>query len=71
MDFIVGLPLSKGNSVIFVVVDRLSKYGNFMAFRSDFTNHTMTVTFINHVVILHGIPRYIISDRDRRFTSKF
>lgn len=37
MDFITGLPLSKGYSVIMVVIYRLSKFSHFASLRSNFT----------------------------------
>lgn len=71
MDFICGLPVNKGYSVIFVVVDRLSKYGHFIPMKGDFTSQSVAHAFITNIVRLHGIPRSIVSDRDKAFTSKF
>ena len=71
MDFIEGLPKSKGYSAILVVVDRLTKYAHFEAIEHPYTTASIAKVFIQEVVHLHGIPRSIISDRDPIFMSLF
>lgn len=71
MDFITCLPTSHGKTVIMVVVDRLSKYGHFIALPSAFTSYTVATAFINEIVRLHGVPLTIVTDRDARFMTTF
>lgn len=71
MDFITGLPPSSGFTVIMVVVDKLSKYAHFMPLKSDYSSKTVVEAFMHNVVKLHGMPKSIVSDRDKVFTSKF
>lgn len=71
MDFICGLPNSKGFSVIMVVVDQLSKYDHFMLLNRDFSSITVAEVFIHSVLKLHRLPRSIVCDRDKVFTSHF
>lgn len=69
MDFIEGLPKSQGMDVIFVVVDKLTKYAHFIPLSHPYTVQSVAKAFIDNIIKLHGPPLVIISDRDRIFTS--
>ena len=72
MDFVTSLPKSsKGNTVIWVVVDRLTKSAHFIPYKSGMTLEGMARLYVKEIMRLHGVPRKIISDRDSRLTSHF
>lgn len=71
MDFITGIPKSKGFEAIFMVVDRLSKYAHFVLLKHPYSARSLAETFTKEVVRLHGIPESIVSDRDPIFVSNF
>ncbi|KAL0544114.1 hypothetical protein IC582_019225 [Cucumis melo] len=72
MDFISGLPRTlRGFTVIWVVVDRLTKSAHFVPGKSTYTASKWAQLYMSEIVRLHGVPVSIVSDRDARFTSKF
>ena len=71
IDFIIGLPNSSGFTVIMVVIDRLTKYSHFVSMKYDYTSKTVVEAFMCHIVKLHSVPKFLISDRDKVFTSNF
>ncbi|KAL0556992.1 hypothetical protein IC582_005510 [Cucumis melo] len=72
MDIITGLPRNlRGFTVIWVVVDRLTKSAHFVPGKSTYTASKWAQLYMSEIVRLHGVPLSIFSDRDARFTSKF
>lgn len=71
MDFVEGLPKSKGKDVILVVEDRLTKYAHFIALSHPYTVEEVVQVFMDNIHKLHGMPIAIVTDRDRVFTSTF
>lgn len=49
MDFIEGLPKSKGYSVILVIVDRLTKYAHFIPVKHPYTAATIADRFFEQL----------------------
>jgi hypothetical protein len=72
MDFIVGLPCTEaGFDSILVVIDRLSKMVHLIPTTSTVTAAEVAKLFVENIVKLHGVPKSIVSDRDKNFTSIF
>ena len=71
LDFIEGLPKSRGKDTIMVVVDRLSKYAHFLTLSHPYTAVTVAQLYFDHIFKLHGVPKTMVSDRDKIFVSLF
>ncbi|KAL0340385.1 UNVERIFIED_CONTAM: hypothetical protein Sradi_4555300 [Sesamum radiatum] len=71
MDFITHLSASAGKTIVWVVVDRLSKSAHFVGLPSRFSAASLTAAFATEIYLLHGMPKTIVSDRDPLFLSHF
>uniref|UniRef100_A0A3B3HRH7 Integrase catalytic domain-containing protein n=1 Tax=Oryzias latipes TaxID=8090 RepID=A0A3B3HRH7_ORYLA len=70
IDFVTGLPLSQGNSIILTVVGRFSKFVHFHPLPQLPTAIETAEVLVNHVFRHHGIPSDIVSDRRPQFISQ-
>jgi hypothetical protein len=70
MDFIVGLPRTRYDSV-WVVVDCLTKSAHFIPVKTSCSSAVLAELYMSRIVCLHGVPKKIVSDRGTQFTSHF
>ncbi|KAJ9542079.1 hypothetical protein OSB04_028585 [Centaurea solstitialis] len=72
MDFVTKLPKTKkGHDSVWVIVDRLTKSAHFLPIKESFSIDRLAQLYVDEIVMRHGVPILIISDRDSRFTSRF
>lgn len=71
INFITGLPTIQGKDCIYVVVDRLMKYTHFFTIPTRYSASQVAELFFREVFQLHGLPKTIVSDRDRLFMGGF
>jgi hypothetical protein len=71
MDFITGFPKVQGRDCIYVVVNRLTKFAHFFAISSEYKAIQVAELFFKEIFKLHGLSRYIVSDRDNKFLGAF
>lgn len=70
IDFVNGLPHSKGKTTILTIVDRFSKTAYFVALSKLPSVAETAKLMIKHVFRLHGLPQDIVSDRGPQFVSQ-
>ena len=72
MDFVVGLPKTRANhDAIWVIIDRLTKSAHFLPINERFSMDKLVHLYLKEIVVRHGAPVSIVSDRDPRFNSRF
>ena len=62
MEFITGLPNSKGKSFIMVVFDRITNYEHFCALHHPFKASIVATAFMEIIQKLHGNPKNIVQN---------
>ena len=72
VDFIQDLPETKaGHTAIVVFVDRLSKMVHFAPAWNNMGAEEFAQILVTNVFRLHGMPMFLVSDRDKLLTSRF
>uniref|UniRef100_A0AAQ4QLT0 Gypsy retrotransposon integrase-like protein 1 n=1 Tax=Gasterosteus aculeatus aculeatus TaxID=481459 RepID=A0AAQ4QLT0_GASAC len=71
LDFVTGLPPSKGNTTVLTVVDRFSKMVHFIPLPKLPSAKGTADAVLLHVFRIHGFPKDVVSDRGPQFVSQF
>ncbi|GJT63943.1 putative reverse transcriptase domain-containing protein [Tanacetum coccineum] len=62
---------SSRHDTIWLIMDRLTKSAHFLPVCEDYKMDRLARLYLNEIVARHGVLISIISDHDRRFTSRF
>lgn len=72
MDFITSFPRkSKQHDSITIGVDKTIKVAHFISVKHMNSSNEIDQHFIRDIMILHGVPNNILSEKDAKFTSTF
>ena len=70
LDFLTSLPTLDGKSTILVVVCRFSKMLILIPLGEMTDAESVAATFFTHVVDVHGLPKWLLSDCDPKFVGE-
>jgi len=71
VDFVTGLPPSKGYGAICVFVDHLTKQRHLLPCTTTITAEGLVELFCDRIFRYHGLPETIVSDRGPQFAFRF
>ena len=72
MDLMIALSMTNnGDDTIITIVGRFSKMCHFIPTTSNLDAPSLASLILSHILMLHGLPKSIVSDRDPWFTGAF
>jgi len=66
MDFVINLPNVDSYDAMLIMVCILSNMAHFIPCNSTVNSRQLAKFFLDNVYRLHGLPRYLIGDRNTR-----
>ena len=52
------------HDAIWIIIDRLTKFTHFLPFNERFSLERLVQLYLKEIVVRHGVPMSIVSDRD-------
>ena len=71
LDYLTHLHVSNGFENVLIVVDHPTRMAHFMPCTKSVIVEETAILFLHEVYRLHGLPRVLVSDRERKFVSGF
>lgn len=71
LNFVIGLSIVRGWSLIVIVVDKVSKYCHLGSLLASYTMTMVSTFFVNQTIRLLGMPKKMVFNQDKVFLRKF